>query len=691
MKKLLSLLTLLLLGMGSAWAGDVNTTLIDGISLPSLPTGTYTGGTEIIHKGSNKAVVLDNNGNSVMQASAPGYGTPTGDFSWANAYDGDNDGGWSTTGTSWDAPSGSVFVGSGAYNNSSSAHNVAFARRCNLRTIRTFAYRFTKCGGVSALVKSQGNTDAAAACMAVYEVSASNGLTHIKTVSSKTKATDIITVDDLASAKTYVAYIYGMNGSNGELYEVAFLAPSENDPKLSASPNDITLKATEQGVSVSKKFTITGSNLTPETYNLNIPTVTGLSVSPTSFTVGSDGTVNQEVTVSYSSTVNVPANTANITASVDGLALNVAVNYSASVVSWTLQSVSSETTWDWSKVTANSSSSLYADNGIKLTAESTPSLTTEFVMANYDGDLYTIGEGFDGTSIAFKGQYPTRRNEFCQNGTIKFNTTVPGTVEVKFSDTGSTASATAVKRYLVVNGNQTEFWASRANNSTEEGVAYEARANVVAKVPVPAGDVTITGTSAHIYNYVKFIPAAETTINLNAKGYATYSSHYDVTVSGAKAYTAALDVAAETITCTEIADGKVPAGAGVLLFGEANATVTLTPTTGVAALTGNDLKGTTKADGTLATVTDGANAYALSGDTFKKFTGTALTANKAYFEVTGSAPARLSIIFDEETTGIENANLNANLNDEVFDLQGRRVAQPTKGLYIVNGRKVIVR
>ena len=30
-------------------------------------------------------------------------------------------------------------------------------------------------------------------------------------------------------------------------------------------------------------------------------------------------------------------------------------------------------------------------------------------------------------------------------------------------------------------------------------------------------------------------------------------------------------------------------------------------------------------------------------------------------------------------------------NETFFDLQGRRVAQPTKGLYIVNGKKIVVR
>lgn len=692
-KKIFTLLALALCICSAAWAAE-NTTLISGITLPSVPTGTYKGGTEVTHKNSNKAVVIDGDGNAIMQASAPGYGNPTGDFSWANSYDGSNDGGWSTTGASWDAKG--IFVGSSAYNNSSSAHNVAFARRCNLRNVRTVAYRFTNCGGVSVLVKSQGTTESAAACMAVYEVGASNSLTAVETDSSYTNALDILTVEDLSATKTYVAYIYGMNGSNGELYEIAFLPPSEDSPKLNATPNTLTLTATESGELVNGSFTITGENLTAGTYDLTVPSVAGLSVSPTSFTVAADGTVSQVVNVSYSSTENVASTSTNITATVDELNLSVAVNYAANVISWTLQPVSSETIWDFSKLVANTSSSLYnsSDQAIKLSEETTPSITDDVVYADYDGTHVTFGAEFDATSIAFTGQYPIRRNQFAQNGTLHFKTSVPGTIVVKFSDTGSSASATAVKRYLVVNGKPTEYWASRQNNDPDVG--YAAQLNVTSgDIPVPAGDVTITGTSALVMSYVKFTPAAATTINLNSSGYATYSNYYDVEVSGAKVYTAALDTDKGEITCTEVSSGKVPAGAGVLLYGTANAEVTLTPTTGAAALSDNDLKGTTKSDGTLAEKEANGIYYSLSGNAFMTFNGAAFVANKAYFEApSGGQGARsFSIVFNDGgyAAAIEGVSPAERSADSVFDLQGRRVEKPVKGIYVVNGKKVVIK
>lgn len=675
-KKLLSIMTLALAVCSGAWA-DANTTLIGGITLPSLPTGTYQGGTDVIHKNSNKAVVADTDGNSVMQASAPGYGTPTAaNFTWANAAD-PTDGNWSTTGASWDAPSGSLFVGSTGYNNSNSTHNVTFARKCNIRNERTFAYRFTNCGGVSALVKSQGNTDAAAACMAVYEVGTNNALTVAGTASSKTKDVDIITVDGLSKSKTYVAYVYGMNGSNGELYEIAFLAPPAG-PRISASPTSVTLAATESGVAVNGSFTITGSNLTAGTYNLTIPSVTGLNVSPTSFTVAADGTVSQEINVSYTSTENVAANTVNITATVGEASLSVPVKYSASVDTWTLQTISTAKTWDFSGLSG----------GVQYTGDD---LTTEHVYANISE--ITFSDDFDATALAFTGEFPLRSGKgIAQNGTLKFNTSVPGTIVVKFSDTGTSASASAVKRYLVVNGKTTEYWASRANNGTEN--PYDAQLNVTTgAINVPAGDVTISGTSALVYSTLSFTPAAATTVTLNGNGYATYSTYYPVSVSGAKAYTATLDVDNEKITCSEIASAKVPAGTGVILFGEAGAEVTLTPTTEAAALSGNDLKATTLADGTLAEKGSGTY-YALSGKTFMTFNGNAFVANKAYFEApSGDGVRSLTITFeDSEAMGIDGAVVDVTKAVKgIFDLQGRRVENPVKGIYIVDGKMVVIK
>lgn len=75
-----------------------------------------------------------------------------------------------------------------------------------------------------------------------------------------------------------------------------------------------------------------------------------------------------------------------------------------------------------------------------------------------------------------------------------------------------------------------------------------------------------------------------------------------------------------------------------------------------------------------------------------------LAAHKAYLEtdddLTPSAPsARVALIFDdEETTGVsEVRSLKSEVKSEYYDLMGRKVAHPTHGLYIVNGKKVLIK
>ena len=72
-----------------------------------------------------------------------------------------------------------------------------------------------------------------------------------------------------------------------------------------------------------------------------------------------------------------------------------------------------------------------------------------------------------------------------------------------------------------------------------------------------------------------------------------------------------------------------------------------------------------------------------------------LAAGKCWVELVPSSPAHaraLSIVFEGTTTGINAVSSSADKTDgEWYDLSGRRVAQPTKGIYVKNGRKIIVK
>ena len=72
-----------------------------------------------------------------------------------------------------------------------------------------------------------------------------------------------------------------------------------------------------------------------------------------------------------------------------------------------------------------------------------------------------------------------------------------------------------------------------------------------------------------------------------------------------------------------------------------------------------------------------------------------LAAGKCWIELVPQSPAHaraLSIVFEGETTGINTVSSSADKMDgEWYDLSGRRVAQPAKGIYVKNGKKVIVK
>ena len=67
---------------------------------------------------------------------------------------------------------------------------------------------------------------------------------------------------------------------------------------------------------------------------------------------------------------------------------------------------------------------------------------------------------------------------------------------------------------------------------------------------------------------------------------------------------------------------------------------------------------------------------------------------RCYFTVPAAAARSLSFDVDEEgnTTGVADINRETITNNgDFFNLAGQRVAQPTKGLYIVNGKKVVIK
>lgn len=102
--------------------------------------------------------------------------------------------------------------------------------------------------------------------------------------------------------------------------------------------------------------------------------------------------------------------------------------------------------------------------------------------------------------------------------------------------------------------------------------------------------------------------------------------------------------------------------------------------------------GTLKAGGKVP-----ANCLFLNGGDFWYSTGVSnLKAFRGYFEFVDilasieNSNSKIQIVFCDETTGIK--NVETYLNDEaIYDLQGRRVVEPGKGVYIKKGKKIVIK
>jgi hypothetical protein len=91
---------------------------------------------------------------------------------------------------------------------------------------------------------------------------------------------------------------------------------------------------------------------------------------------------------------------------------------------------------------------------------------------------------------------------------------------------------------------------------------------------------------------------------------------------------------------------------------------------------------------------DGTPRYVLVDGVFLRTTGGMLPANRCYLEFssTPAAARRFSIAVGDKTTAIESVGITTQEGEgQWYDLQGRRVMQPQKGIYVIGGKKVVIK
>lgn len=217
--------------------------------------------------------------------------------------------------------------------------------------------------------------------------------------------------------------------------------------------------------------------------------------------------------------------------------------------------------------------------------------------------------------------------------------------------------------------------------------------------PLPSGD-------GNIYSGWTIRKQNALTVNLPASSYTTFYAPVAMQVSeNLKVYTARVDEGNAHVTFNELTNGKIPARTGVLIAGnkEDLTDKSITVLSESVDEQESDLKGAEYTQSyalgdnsgyksTLNGESIDWHAYTLQSGTWKRYTGTKLSGFKAHFELKDLGHAGVKAYTfsfgDDVVTSISDL-FGTTQPKQVFDLSGRQVNKAQRGLYIVNGKKVL--
>lgn len=158
-------------------------------------------------------------------------------------------------------------------------------------------------------------------------------------------------------------------------------------------------------------------------------------------------------------------------------------------------------------------------------------------------------------------------------------------------------------------------------------------------------------------------------------------------------YYATLNESQTWLKLNAISNRIIPVNTAVILE-STNDEISLTEYTGNVSrirmtIKNNVLKGAA----TETAVESGKTYYVLGAENskvgFYKFAGTTLAAGKAYIELAGDAAVK--VLGFDEATGISTVEVANAENGAIYNLAGQRMNKAQKGVFIVNGKKVVLK
>ena len=195
-----------------------------------------------------------------------------------------------------------------------------------------------------------------------------------------------------------------------------------------------------------------------------------------------------------------------------------------------------------------------------------------------------------------------------------------------------------------------------------------------------------------IPRFYKLVEQATIPFSISAAKYATYYGEKAVKLpAGLKAHIGKVDASKHIVQLTAISD-VVPAKTAVIITGEAGAYSLAVSTETVAAISGNDLKGSST-EIPFASFETSKDYYALAQSPENKvcfgLLKTDLPAGKAYFTLPKAAGSAPQFLGEFLVSSVQQVQRNTT-EGAIYDLNGKKVTHPVSGnVYVRNGKKFI--
>lgn len=320
--------------------------------------------------------------------------------------------------------------------------------------------------------------------------------------------------------------------------------------------------------------------------------------------------------------------------------------------------------------------------------------TTEIKYSAYKGTAYFVE-----AENAIKNKTKVESANYSSGAAMRgFNTnmdlfTVPETAVYRLSYAVCSNNVKDPRQFFVSAGddeivNKVVQWS--VNDVIKKGTMTEAAMtfNKGTVIKAKGSDSNI------ILDYILLEKVTSEDVAVSAVKFATYVPTCNVVApANVKVYTAKVNEAKSAVVLTEVPAGSVIAkGTPVLVGAEAGSYTFEASADEAATIENNDLKAAA-AD----TKGDGATIYALVEQDGKAVfaplkEGVAVSLGHAYLELPAASAARFySIQFGGETTGINEVNAAAKADGAYYTLQGVKTSKAAKGIYIHNGKKVVIK